>query len=201
MHYWGDEWFEKNGKDLYEAIDWIEKKLRKNRIRVCGKEKYGTYRDEYLCWWDGSLSQLLFGPNKYLRPPYRPSKTGWIRFVQEKVCDFIYWRVDGGWTRKMMRERDDDKLLELIKARFSDADGNPVGRGFRQWMQSTGFYKRYCQRRKEAYNKVFQLACKKWPNVVDELIVDIDGWEWIKPCKWGDVDGEAIHDKYWKKIQ
>ena len=101
----------------------------------------------------------------------------------------------------MMMERYNDKLLELIKARFSDADGNPVGRGFRQWMQSTGFYKRYCQRRKEAYNKVFQLACKKWPNVVDELIVDIDGWEWIKPCKWGDVDGEAIHDKYWKKIQ
>ena len=30
MHYWGDEWFKKNGKDLYEAIDWIEKKLRKN---------------------------------------------------------------------------------------------------------------------------------------------------------------------------
>lgn len=201
MHYWNDEWFEKNGKDLYEAIDWVEKELRKNRIRVCGKEKYGTYRDEYLCWWDGSLTQLLYGPNKYLRPPYRVSKIEWFNRLQEKLCDFIYWRIDSGWTREMMREKDNDKLMKLIHERFSDKDGNPADRGLRTKVMKTKFYKRYCQRRKDAYNKVFQLACKKWPNVVDELIVDVDGWEWIKPCKWGDVDGRAIHDKYWKKIQ
>ena len=200
MHYWNDEWFEKNGKDLYEAIDWVEKELRKNRIRVCGKEKYGTYRDEYLCWWDGSLTQLLYGPNKYLRPPYRASKIEWLNRLQEKLCDFIYWRIDSGWTREMMREKDNDKLMKLIHERFSDKDGNPVDRGLRTKVMKTKFYKRYCQRRKDAYNKVFQLACKKWPNVVDELIVDVDGWEWIKPCKWGDADGRAIHDKYWKTL-
>lgn len=200
MHYWNDEWFVKNGKDLYEAIDWIEKKLRKNRIRVCGKEKYGTYRDEYLCWWDGSLTQLLYGPNKYLRPPYRVSKIEWFNRLQEKLCDFIYWRIDSGWTREMMREKDNDKLMKLIHERFSDKDGNPVDRGLRTKVMKTKFYKRYCQRRKDAYNKVFQLACKKWPNVVDELIADVDGWKWIKPCKWGDADGEAIHYKYWKTL-
>lgn len=201
MHYWNDEWFEKNGKDLYEAIDWVEKELRKNRIRVCGKEKYGTYRDEYLCWWDGSLTQLLYGPNKYLRPPYRVSKIEWFNRLQEKLCGFIYWRIDSGWTREMMREKDNDKLMKLIHERFSDKDGNPVDRGLRTKVMKTKFYKRYCQRRKDAYNKVFQLACKRWPHLSDELISDIDGWEWIKPCKWGDADGEAIHYKYWKKIQ
>lgn len=200
MHLWGDEWFKKYGDDLYSAIEWIEKELRKNKIRVCGKEKFGTYRDEYLCWWDGSLTQLLFGPNKYLRPPHNPSKIEWIRNIQEKFCDFIYWRIDGGWTRKMMKEKDTDKLMILIKERFSDKDGNLIKRGLRNKMIETGFYKRFCQKRKDAYNKTFQIACKKWPHIIDELIVDIDGWEWIKPCKWGNVDGSAIHKKYWKTL-
>ena len=200
MHCWGDEWFEKNGKDLYDAIDWIEDNLRKHRIKVCGKEKFGTYRDEYLCWWDGSLTQFLFGANKYLRPPYRPSGIEWIRNIQEKFCDFIYWRIDSGWTRKMMRENDTEKLTVLIKKRFAGADGNSVRRGFRSWMMNTKFYRRYSDRRKDAYNKVFQIACKKWPHLTDELVADVDGWKWIKPCKWGDVDGTAIHNKYWKTL-
>ncbi|MDO4465568.1 MAG: hypothetical protein Q4C49_00970 [Bacillota bacterium] len=50
------------------------------------------------------------------------------------------------------------------------------------------------------FNKTFQLACKKWPNIIDELISDIDGYEMIKPCKWGDVDGTEIHNKYWTTI-
>ena len=200
MHLWGDEWFQKNGNDLYSAIEWIEKNLRKNRIRVCGKEKFGTYRDEYLCWWDGSLSQFLFGPSKYLRPPYRKSRIEWIGNIQEKFCDFIYWRIDQGWTRKMMREKDTEKLMLLIKERFCDKEGNPVKRGLRSKMANTKFYKRYCNKRKEAYNKVFQLACKKWPHLVDELISDIDGWEWVKPCRWGDTDGTEIHRKYWKPV-
>lgn len=200
MHMWGDEWFEKYGDDLYNAIDWIESELRKNGIRVCGKEKFGSYRDEYLCWWDGSLSQLLFGVSKYLRGPLNPSKIGWIRNVQEKLCDFVYWRIDMGWTGKMMREKDTNRQMELIKARFSDKDGNPVKRGLRAKVTGTGFYRRFCERKKNAYNKVFQMACKKWPHIVDELVVDVDGWEWIKPCKWGDVDGTAIHRKYWKSL-
>lgn len=201
MHYWGDKWFQEHGDDLYEAIGWIERNLEKNRIKVCGKEKWGCYRDEYLCWWDGSLSQLLFGVSKYLRGPLNPSRIEWVRNIQEKIHDFIYWRIDGGWTSKMMKEKDNDRLMKLIHERFTDKDGKPVERGLRHFVRNTRFYKRFCERRKEAYNKVFQLACKKWPDIKDELISDIDGWEWIKPCKWGDVDGEDIHKKYWKTIQ
>ena len=42
MHYWGDDWFENNGKDLYAAIDFVENYLRKHHIGICGKEKYGS---------------------------------------------------------------------------------------------------------------------------------------------------------------
>ena len=46
MHTWGDEWFEQYGDDLNAAISYIENYLHKHHIGVCGKDKYGTYRDE-----------------------------------------------------------------------------------------------------------------------------------------------------------
>ena len=55
MHRWGDDWFEKNGNDLSEAIHYIVNSCRTyGRIGSNGKEKYGTYRDSiyfYRAWW------------------------------------------------------------------------------------------------------------------------------------------------------
>lgn len=56
MHFWGDKWFEKYGDDLYEAIKKLEYRMRKyGHVKVCGKEKFGTYRDEYLRFWNGGI--------------------------------------------------------------------------------------------------------------------------------------------------
>lgn len=49
-------------------------------------------------------------------------------------------------------------------------------------------------------NKLFQTVCKKYPHLVDELISDTDCYMYIKPGKYGDIDGEAIHNKYWKRL-
>ena len=65
MHTWGDEWFEEYGDDLNAAISYIENYLHKHHIGVCGKEKYGTYRDEYLRFWNGGIYQILFGYRRY----------------------------------------------------------------------------------------------------------------------------------------
>lgn len=48
-----------------------------------------------------------------------------------------------------------------------------------------------------AYNYFIQQACKKWPNIVDELVRDLDGYELIKPGLFGKVCGKTIHKKYW----
>lgn len=62
MHFWGDEWFQKYGDELHEAIEKLEKRIEKwAKAGICGKEKHGTYRDEYLRFWDGGLTQLFFG--------------------------------------------------------------------------------------------------------------------------------------------
>ena len=49
MHIWGDEWFEKNGDDLYKAQNYIvDFTYRWSRCRLVSKEKYGTIRYEAL---------------------------------------------------------------------------------------------------------------------------------------------------------
>lgn len=48
-HCWGDEWFEKNGQDLEDAITFIWEEVRKRgNIGLHMKEKYGTIRYEFV---------------------------------------------------------------------------------------------------------------------------------------------------------
>lgn len=181
MHYWGDEWFKKHGDNLYSAINEIEDGLRKYHIGVCGKEKYGCYRDDFLRFWDGSLYYIIFGPKCYIGP----SKTYKHKFFQnivQKIHNIIYWfdhyiipyrKTKYGW----------------LKAGFAD---------FNRLMGLVYLVRRY---QAAKYNKVFQIICKKYPDVIDELICDATGYEMIKPCKWGDIDGNEIHKKYWKEVK
>lgn len=53
---------------------------------------------------------------------------------------------------------------------------------------------------KIVYNYAVQQACKKYPEVIDEIVADLDGYELIKPGIFGKVDGTKIHHKYWTRI-
>ena len=50
-------------------------------------------------------------------------------------------------------------------------------------------------------NQLFQKVCKEHPDLIDELISDTDCYMYIKPGRYGDIDGEKIHNKYWKIIE
>jgi hypothetical protein len=50
------------------------------------------------------------------------------------------------------------------------------------------------------YNYAVQQACKKYPNIIDELVSDLDGYIWVKPGIFGPINGIEIHNKYWKRI-
>jgi hypothetical protein len=50
----------------------------------------------------------------------------------------------------------------------------------------------------QVYNYVIQRACKKYPNLVDELVSDLDCYELVKPGIFGNVCGMTIHSKHWK---
>ena len=50
-------------------------------------------------------------------------------------------------------------------------------------------------------NQLFQNVCKEHPDLIDELISDTDCYMYIKPGRYGDIDGEKIHNKYWKIIE
>ncbi len=160
MHYWGDEWFQKNGDDFYEAIRILEERMKKwGHVHVCGKEKYGTYRDEYLMFWDGGLYS-----SKIVRIPkwvhiinfrlIRGKKTKY-GYLWYGLCDFTRWIG----------------LKKLVN----------------KW-QANGV------------NKAFQITLKEYPQFLYELVSNVDCYMCIKPCKWGDVDGEKIHNECWKPL-
>lgn len=168
MHFWGDKWFQKNGDQLYAAINILEKRIRKwAKAGVCGKEKWGAYRDDFLTLWDGSLSRIFYG-----------YKVWWGSSWHEKLMHYIdynlipYKKTKYGWLKvgiaNFNRLIGLQKLVNLWQIRM--------------------------------INKAFQVTCKEYPDIIDELVSDVCCYEFIKPCKWGDVDGEVIHKKYWKPL-
>lgn len=50
---------------------------------------------------------------------------------------------------------------------------------------------------KQVYNFAIQRVCKKFPEIVDELVSSLNGYEFIQPGIFGPIDGNVIHKKYW----
>jgi len=180
MHKWGDTWFNEHGKHLYAAISEIESYLHRHHIGICGKEKWGCYRDEYLQFWGGGIYQILFGYRMYIGHSHYKGlyRFRWFSRFIDSIHKFIYYKIDGG-----------NMTCDVF-----------MWKGLCYYMKKTRLYRYIIKQQEKHYNYAFQIACKKYPDVIDELICDIDGYEMIKPCKYGDIDGEEIHNKYWKKI-
>jgi hypothetical protein len=65
----------------------------------------------------------------------------------------------------------------------------------------TGIYYCISQYQKIIYNYAIQKMCKKYPDIIDELILDLDGYEMIKPSIFGKINGIKIHNKYWETYE
>lgn len=51
---------------------------------------------------------------------------------------------------------------------------------------------------RQIYNYAIQKMCKKYPNIVDELVCDLHAAVYVKPGIFGKIDGQKIRDKYWQ---
>jgi hypothetical protein len=49
------------------------------------------------------------------------------------------------------------------------------------------------------YNYAIQTVCKRYPHLVDELVVMLDHYAWVTPGIFGKTDGTVIHNKHWTK--
>lgn len=49
------------------------------------------------------------------------------------------------------------------------------------------------------YNYYVQKACKLYPEVIDEIVSDLDYYEWVQPGLFGPIDGIQIHNQYWER--
>lgn len=63
-----------------------------------------------------------------------------------------------------------------------------------------GLHKLFHVWQRTVYNYAIQKMCRKYPEITDELVCDLDLYFWVKPGIFGSVDGEKIHNKYWKRI-
>ena len=168
MHKWGDDWFRKYGNEFDRAIYDFEQRIKKwAKCGVCGKEKYGTYRDDYFRMWDGSLSVLFFGYKAF-----RHSK-----------FENLVWKLD-------------HYLVPVKKTQFGWYKV-----GLANLNRTIGLVKLVNKWQARQLNKAAQITCKEHPDLVDELLMCVCFYKCIKPCKWGNIDGEAIHKKYWKPLK
>ena len=180
MHYWGDEWFQKHGDHLYAAIEETDKALREAGIACLTKEKYGTRREDLLKLWDGGWYTIIYGPKLYYSPSNYYKWPPFRKLVEAIHC--IVYHID-------------HRLIPYKKTKYGY-----LFAGVADFHRFLGIVRIVNKWQAKQYNKAFQLACKKYPDIVDELIMDAEGYKMIKACKWGDIDGEAIHNKHWKVL-
>lgn len=60
-----------------------------------------------------------------------------------------------------------------------------------------GITRAVCSWQKKQVNMIFQDVCKKHPTMIEELVSETDCYMYIKPGKYGNVDGITIFKKHW----
>ena len=131
-HEWGDEWFEKYGRELGAAERYIGRFVKRwSGCRVISKEKYGTIRYEHIF------------------PPYGAF------FIRDH------------WINKCLR------LLGKTYYSYEVLGETREGFFYTTWNR-TALYYYWSQLGKKVLKIAIHKACKKFPNVKDEILDDWD---------------------------
>jgi hypothetical protein len=194
MHEYGDEWFEKYGDELHSALSELSDEFKKNKLHIYLKEKYGCLRSEIISLWDGGIFQPLFG---YCISTYTYSTKGllkynWARNLCNGIRRFIRFKLDLGHISKKENETLNDYSRRYEKR---------LWKGLSHINMKIGLVDIVNKKKIKKVNEIVQKVCAKHPDIVDEIIMDLDFYEWIKPCEYGNVDGVKIHEKYWKPLK
>jgi hypothetical protein len=70
----------------------------------------------------------------------------------------------------------------------------------RPFTKYTGLHRLGLWYQSQVYNYAIQKVCKKYPQIINEMVADLDGYKYVKPGIFGNVDGTKIHNKYWKQL-
>lgn len=86
-----------------------------------------------------------------------------------------------------------------IKPGFWSFVYHKVDRYFtRHFTKYTGLHYLGLEYQAFVYNYAVQKMCKKYPEIIDEIVSSLDGYKMVKPGIFGKVSGKAIHGRYWK---
>lgn len=70
--------------------------------------------------------------------------------------------------------------------------------GFTKW---TGIRRLFRWWQRQVYNYAIQKMCKKHPHIINEIVSNLDGYRMVKPGLFGNVDGTAIHSRFWRIVE
>jgi hypothetical protein len=64
----------------------------------------------------------------------------------------------------------------------------------------TGLHKLGLLWQATVYNYAIQKMCKKYPEIVDELVSHLDGYQMVKLGIFGKICGTTIHNRTWTRL-
>lgn len=120
--------------------------------------------------------------------------TFWNGGLAQIFCGYRVWYGGSWWTKLWFKI--DHSLIPIKKTKFGW-----LKVGLSNFNRMIGLVKLVNKWQARMLNKAFQVTCKEYPDVIDELVADTDCYKCIKPSKWGNVDGELIHIKYWTPLK
>jgi len=53
---------------------------------------------------------------------------------------------------------------------------------------------------RQVYNYAVQKMCKAHPDIIDEIVADLEAYRMVRPGIFGPIDGTVIHNKHWTKL-
>jgi len=136
--------------------------------------KCGVYGKEKYGRYEDEYFRMWDGSLSIIFFGYKLFRNGWLENLVWKIDNYLIpiKKTELGWRKVGLS--DFNRLIGLTKL-------------VNKWQA-------------RMLNKAAQITCKEYPEVVDELLMDVCFYKCIKPCKWGSVDGEEIHKKYWKTV-
>lgn len=186
-HIWGDKTFDWEG--LYDAEHIIYTACKKAHICAEVKEKYGALRFYPIQCFNGTLKSWLRPSVKW---NFSINKRWETRSKYNDETKRIEYKKNYG---SVLFNKIVIAPINYILEKVSDLDRfiakNVIPKSFIQKVQDWQW---------EVINDAFQTACKRHPHLVNEICAEVDCYKIIKPNEIGIVDGEVIHNKYWKSV-
>lgn len=154
-------------------------------------------------WFEEHGKDLWAACDEINRTCYNARIYGGVKEKYGCLTDDIFGFFDGSWYHFLKRKYGMPKFFRWLEYGLV-----PVGKSEFGWRfvgiahlnDRIGITSLVRKIQARKLNKTIQLLCKRYPEITDEIVSNLFFYPIIKPCRWGDVDGEEIHNRHWETL-